>query len=103
MKAGDIMTPTPFVISENDTIRSAAVAMRDLGIGCVPVVSAKDHQTLVGTITDRDITIRCTAKYHRGSCFVREHMTKDNLQTVSPDDNIEKVLAIMEKNNSAEL
>lgn len=42
-----------------DSLQQAAVKMRDLDVGSLPVC---DGQRLVGAITDRDITIRATAR-----------------------------------------
>jgi CBS domain-containing protein len=42
-----------------DSLRQAAIKMRDLDVGSLPVC---DGQRLQGAITDRDITIRATAK-----------------------------------------
>ena len=43
----------------SDSLQQAAVKMRDLDVGSLPVC---DGQRLVGAITDRDITIRATAR-----------------------------------------
>jgi CBS domain-containing protein len=43
----------------SDSLQQAAIKMRDLDIGSLPVC---DGQRLQGAITDRDITIRATAK-----------------------------------------
>lgn len=47
------------IANPGDTLQEAAVKMRDLDVGSLPVC---DGQQLRGAITDRDITIRATAK-----------------------------------------
>jgi CBS domain-containing protein len=52
---------------------------------------------LRGIITDRDITIRCTAEGHAPTCSVRDHMTSLPLQTVGPDEEVHQVMERMER------
>ncbi len=58
MKLGEIMTPQVEVIQPDDTLQSAAKKMRDRNIGFLPVC---DGETLMGVLSDRDITIRALA------------------------------------------
>ena len=53
IKIGDIMTPNPIVVHEEDTIECAAVIMLEKKISGLPVVDKK--QNLVGIITEIDI------------------------------------------------
>ena len=55
MTVGEIMTSKVVLMSQGDSIQSAACRMRDEGIGSLPVSSG---DRLVGYITDRDIVIR---------------------------------------------
>lgn len=54
----DIMTRDVASIPPNETVRRAAEMMDDLNVGALPVC---DGRTLVGMITDRDITVRATS------------------------------------------
>jgi len=54
----DIMTPDVAVISPDDTLQLAARKMQERDIGFLPVC---DGQRLVGTLSDRDITVRAVA------------------------------------------
>ena len=90
------MTPNPAVVTPEDPIAKAAQIMRDAGVGMVPVVSDKDTLALKGVLTDRDIVIRCVAERHQPTCLVRDHMTADNVDTVTADDDIHDVVAKME-------
>lgn len=58
MKIRQILTQNPEVISPRARICEAARLMRDLDIGMLPVC---DGERLVGSITDRDLTIRAVA------------------------------------------
>ena len=96
MKARDIMTPKPFVVTPADNIVKAAEIMRYENIGGVPVVNDPLRPQLVGLITDRDITIRCVARGHQSPCLVREVMTPAPLQTVGPDADATEIVKKME-------
>lgn len=95
MKARDIMTSDPFVVATDEVVARAAEIMRDLDIGLVPVVDNLSDMHLRGVITDRDITVRCTAAKHDAGCLVEGHMTPGPLATVAPDAELIDVLALM--------
>ncbi|HEU4994573.1 MAG TPA: CBS domain-containing protein [Gemmatimonadaceae bacterium] len=97
MKARDIMTADPGVITQRELVSRAAEIMRDLDVGIVPVVDDPSSMRLLGVITDRDIAVRCVAKRHGPSCTVAEHMTSTHLDTVRPDDDIDAVISLMER------
>ena len=88
MRARDIMTPNPLVVTPSDPVSHAAAIMRDAEIGIVPVVDDREHRHLVGVITDRDIAVRCVASQHIPACDVSLHMSGDHLCTVGPDDDV---------------
>ena len=52
------MTQNVEVVQSDATIQEAAVKMRDVNVGAIPVVNGKE---VVGMITDRDIVVRGTA------------------------------------------
>lgn len=95
MKARDIMTSDPFVVCADEPVSRAAEIMRDLDIGLVPVVDNLDALHLKGVITDRDITIRCTAGRHDAGCLVEEHMSPGPLATVGLETELVDILARM--------
>jgi CBS domain-containing protein len=97
MKAREIMTSDPFVITQREPVSRAAEIMRDLDVGIVPVVDDPSSMRLIGVITDRDIAVRCVARKHGSSCTVADHMTSAHLGTVHPDDDVETVIAMMER------
>ena len=97
MKARDIMTADPFFITQKEPISRAAEIMRDSDVGIVPVVDDASSKRLLGVITDRDIAVRCVAKKLDPACAVGDHMTSSPLGTVRPDDDIEQVISLMER------
>ena len=58
MKLSEIMTQDVEIIQPDDTLRLAAQKMRDRDIGFLPVC---DGESLMGVLSDRDITIRAFA------------------------------------------
>ncbi len=95
MRARDIMTPNPLVVTPSDPVSRGAEIMRDAEIGIVPVVDDREQRHLVGLITDRDIAVRCVASMHVPACDVSLHMSAEHLCTVRPDDDVSSVLASM--------
>ena len=96
MRARDLMTSDPLVVTPTDHVSRAAEIMRDTRVGCVPVVQSPESPVLLGLITDRDIAVRCVAKGHGSTCDVKAHMTGAPLQTVGPDADISEVIEKME-------
>ena len=97
MKARDIMTPNPAVVTPDAPVARAAEIMRDLEVGVVPVVDDVSRMRLEGVLTDRDIAVRCVAQRHDAKCLVRDHMTARNIDTVTPDADVTEVIAKMEQ------
>src|SRR2546423_11647793 len=58
MRIADVMTRDVAVVSPRHSLREAARRMDELNVGALPVC---DGKRLVGILTDRDITVRCTA------------------------------------------
>ncbi|HEY5984326.1 MAG TPA: CBS domain-containing protein [Anaerolineales bacterium] len=57
-KLRDIMTPNVVVIAPEDSLQMAARKMQERDIGFLPVC---DGMRLIGTLSDRDITVRAVA------------------------------------------
>jgi CBS domain-containing protein len=93
MQIREIMTRQVEVISRDADVRSAAIKMRDLNIGVIPVC---DGPLFVGILTDRDIAVRLAAEGHdaRRTC-VGEIMTRD-LTYCFEDQNIEDAVTVLE-------
>ena len=73
-KVKDVMTAECQWISPETTCAEAARKMRDEDIGFLPV---GENDKLIGMVTDRDITIRCTAEGKDPSAMpVKQVMTQ---------------------------
>ena len=88
----DVMTRDVQRISPEDSVRKAAQMMDQFNVGSIPVV---DGDKLVGMITDRDITVRATAKgLAPDSTRVGDVMSTD-VRTCKANQSVEEVLADM--------
>ena len=59
MRLGEVMTRDVETIASDSPLKEAAEKMKSLDVGLIPVC---DGDKLKGTLTDRDITVRATAK-----------------------------------------
>jgi len=91
----DVMTPNPCTIDADKPVACAAKMMRDQDVGVAPIV---DGQTLIGTLTDRDIAVRVVAEgKDPQSTRVREVSTT-HLVTLDPDQGLDEALEVMAQN-----
>lgn len=95
MKLSSIMTGGIETIRPQATLAEAAKKMASQDIGSLPVCS--DRRSVVGIITDRDITVRAVARgMDPNHTRVEEVMTKDVL-SCSSDSEVEEACVLMEK------
>ncbi len=97
MKARDVMTSNPDVLTPDEPVTRAAQLMRDRNVGIVPVVEDKSSMKLRGVITDRDIAIRHVAEGHGNSCRVADEVSRQPLATVQPDADVKDVMNVMKR------
>jgi CBS domain-containing protein len=97
MKAIDIMTPDPRVVTEEEPLSAVARLMQTLDVGMIPVVDDVVKRRLRGVITDRDIAIRHVASGHSTDCPVSSHMSAGSMVVARLEDDIHEVLARMEQ------
>lgn len=97
MRARNLMTGNPVVVTGEESIGRAAQLMRDRNVGILPVVDDRAHMHLRGVVTDRDIVVRCAAERHPGDCRVEDHMTAEHLVTVRSDADVSAVMNAMER------
>jgi CBS domain-containing protein len=96
MRAADLMTENPQVVTPDATLAEVAKLMKELDVGIIPVVAGEDNRRLKGVITDRDIAIRAVAQGKDGKTKVSECMT-DDVETVNKNDPVRQVLELMQR------
>ena len=94
MKARELMTPNPAQVNPTDTLERVSQLMAEHDCGCIPVVNADGQRSVVGVVTDRDITVRAVAKGRPPSTLVSDIMTA-NPECCTPDDDIDRVERVM--------
>ncbi len=90
----DVMTKNPSYCLPTDTASRAAQLMRDQNVGPIPVVENCETKTIVGIVTDRDLTLKIVADGRDLDVPVDELMTRDPL-VCRADDDIESALDAM--------
>lgn len=95
MQVKEMMTQGFETIDAGESLRRAAELMRDLDVGILPV---QHEDALVGTVTDRDITVRAVAQGSDPNATpVAEAMTRGVLFAYE-DDDVTKAMETMEAN-----
>jgi CBS domain-containing protein len=94
MRLGEVMTRDVEVIGSNAPLKEAAAKMKTLDVGLIPVCEGDE---LKGTLTDRDITVRATAKGRNPSkTKVSDIMSKEEIAYCFEDQEIEETMSLME-------
>jgi CBS domain-containing protein len=95
MRIAEIMTRNPEVVPSDSTLQDAALKMQELDVGILPI---SDGDRLVGTLTDRDITVRATAQGRNPTeTQVREVMTPDVVYCFEDQDVSEAAKLMQER------
>ncbi len=96
MTVRDLMTENPQACSKNSSLHEVAKMMVDCDCGMIPVVEQNGERKVVGTITDRDITIRAVAKGKNPLDLNVGDLMSDNpicISVDSSDDEAEKLMS----------
>ena len=91
MKIRDVMSKDVQVARPGDTLQDVAARMSAGDFGFMPVA---DGDRLIGTITDRDITVRAVAGGAACTSPVVEYISREP-QTAYADDDLKTVLDAM--------
>lgn len=95
MKLSEIMTRDVVVLQPDDSLQFAAKKMRDRNIGFLPVC---DGESLIGVLSDRDITIRALAEGMDVNIMLgRDLMTAPAIYCFD-DQDVNEAARIMEEN-----
>ena len=93
MDLRDIMSRNVEVVNASASLEDAAIKMKDLDVGLIPVC---DGDRLQGVLTDRDITIRATANGRDPKITkVTDVMTTDIAYCLE-DQEVEEAVSLME-------
>ena len=88
----DVMTGNPRSVGISASVVEAARLMRDEDIGSLPVT---DGETLVGMITDRDITTRVVAEAADPQTTSVGDVSSRDVISLGPEDDLDEALGLM--------
>lgn len=88
----DVMTTNVATCTPQDNVYEAAVKMRDLNVGGIPVVDESGR--VIGMVTDRDLVIRGIAEKNPNSTAVSAIMTRD-VVVGRPDMTVDEAAELM--------
>jgi CBS domain-containing protein len=94
--ARDIMTGSVECIGEKETLQQAAVKMRDLDVGSLPICG--EDNRLKGMLTDRDIVVRCLADGGDPTSVTAGELAQGKPVTIGADDTVEEAIRTMQDN-----
>lgn len=92
MRCEEIMKKEVECLSPKNTIEEAAVRMRDKNVGFLPICDPS--KKVLGTLTDRDIVIRCIATRKPLNTPVEAVMTRE-VVACRPQDDIQRAEQLM--------
>ena len=90
-RIAELMTKNPHSVTPTAAVVEAAKIMRDDDVGLIPVV---EGQRLIGTVTDRDLTIRVVAEDRDQATSVGE-IASTELVTVDPQHDLDEALRLL--------
>jgi CBS domain-containing protein len=88
----ELMTTNPCSIDADKPVAYAAKMMRDEDVGLAPIVQG---QKLVGTLTDRDITVRVVAEGKDPAATKVREVATTRLVTIAPEQSLDEALRMM--------
>lgn len=88
MLAKDVMTHKPEYIGPHTSLKEAAVKMHGHDHGFLPI---GENDRLIGTITDRDLTVRAVAKGRDPNKTEVKDVMSERLHYCFENDNLKKV------------
>ena len=91
--AREIMTQGAECIGEGQSLRDAAVKLRDLDVGALPICGEDDR--LKGMLTDRDIVVKVLAEGRDPSEVRAGELAQGEAVTIGADDSVEEALRTM--------
>jgi CBS domain-containing protein len=91
-----IMTTNPRTVNTDDTVKDAAVVMRDSDIGDVIVI--EDGQ-VSGILTDRDIAVRAVAEGRDADSTPVSDICTTGIQAIEPDASVDDALRMMREDD----
>jgi len=100
MRCEEIMKRDVECVSPQDSVQAAAIRMRDQNVGFLPVCDASGK--VLGTITDRDLTIRILAEAREAASIIEGAFTRE-IVACRPEDDLGKAEELMARNHKSRI
>ena len=94
MQIKEVMTPSPEIVSPGASLAEAATKMKNLNVGSLPVGT---NDSIVGWITDRDITIPATAEHRNPDAASVQKAMSPAVVFCSENDEVDDCARLMEE------
>ncbi|MFH5880199.1 CBS domain-containing protein [Arthrobacter sp. NA-172] len=91
----EFMTTNAQCVKDDQSLRTAAVMMRDLDVGSLPICGSDGK--LKGFITDRDIVVKCVAEGWDADRKVAADLAQGTPIWIDADASIDAAIDLMEK------
>jgi len=101
----DVMKPIEVssCCTPQDTVASAAKAIRDSGLGCAPVIKDVENLQLVGVVTERDVCCGVAADDRRASEVRVEEIMRPVSACCGGDEPVEKARRKLHEHGASSL
>ncbi|HEX8289043.1 MAG TPA: CBS domain-containing protein [Pyrinomonadaceae bacterium] len=96
MQVREIMTKNPACCTPDTNLREVAQMMVEYDCGCIPIVENQSSKKPIGTVTDRDITIRAFTTGRNPIEMKASDVMTMGITTISPDTSIQDCADVME-------
>ncbi|MGA5419791.1 CBS domain-containing protein [Streptomyces lavendulocolor] len=93
--ARDIMHAGATCVQENETLDAAALRMKELDVGALPICGPDDR--LHGIITDRDIVLKCVARGKDPRTMTAGQLEQGKPVTIDAGADADQVLETMQE------
>jgi len=101
VKVIDAMTKSPIVVGPKETLVACAQKMLDEGVGSLLV---KEGEKLLGILTEKDFVDKVIAKkLDPSNTKVEKVMTKNEMITISPKEDLYYAMVLMSRENRRRL
>jgi CBS domain-containing protein len=96
MQVNEIMTANPACCTPDSSLREIAQMMVEHDCGLIPVVENQQTKKPIGTVTDRDITIRAFTTGRNPLELKASDVMTMGITTISPETSIQECADVME-------
>ena len=96
MQVREIMTENPVCCTPDTNLQEVARLMMENDCGLIPVVDSQENRKPLGTITDRDITVRTVASGQNPTDIKASNIMSMGVATVKPETSVQECCNVME-------